>query len=120
MFKSLYKIGALFSLTASLDILSGRHCLTGPLESELWTRGHLATAVSQATSKGRESVRALEKQMVAAHRRDLKETKGKKGAAICVNKQMDLFKTQHVIHFYLLRFWEPEGQGEGVQGEAGA
>merc|ERR1719154_254225 len=32
----------------------------------------------KATSKGRESVRALEKQMVAAHRRDLKETKGKK------------------------------------------
>ena len=79
------KTRALFSLTASLDILSGRHCLTGPLESELWTRGHLATAVSQATSKGRESVRALEKQMVAAHRRDLKETKGKKGG-------QDLFK----------------------------
>jgi len=75
-------------LTASLDILSGRQVPWSPL-IEHWTRGHLATAVSQATSKGRESVRALEKQMVAAHRRDLKETKGKKDSGSLKDKERE-------------------------------
>merc|ERR1719431_1620956 len=44
----------------------------------------------KATSKGRESVRALEKQMVAAHRRDLKDTKGKKDSGSLKDKEREI------------------------------